>query len=671
MKIELFHNKIIADTVTPEFRESFNSNLVPKLAEKYGNSIIEIQMYEDYLNSGFSLDGEFYYPLTLLLQSGLATEWIKWNVSGKKQFENRVPYAYIGSEQINFEIVENVPEEFKNAINGKQIYFDYRSSAPFSIKTSAVDKTFLAGKYSQSFVDAMAVQITKCIEKSFSVSGSENGGYELVLVFAPETYMEHVVENVTYRRLLITARGCSAKDLWIKWTNLKANTPLSVSDDVKDGEILFELADVVPQKVREKEYRFLVRASADKYQYAMGRKNITEWRDLIKRVIKRGELTPCEAREEKTVKASELEKRDEKIDLMVEEIKTVRLEDCLDDKNYEEHGTALEDDMAARLEESLVSNASPDNSLGASDSTNSDLAALLRDAIGLEASEPVIEPEVVEEGSTDTVELSEEFSEEIAKLEEKIAAEETQALLEDEIRRKIEAEMRERFELEAKQRMEEENLRLVAEREKLKAENERLAKLALEMENERIRKEAEQKEEAEKLRREIEARERAEQKEKERLADAARLAIIEEQRLATVKAEQEAEARLLEEKRKAEEERLLREKEAEERRRKETLEEAEKAVEAVEPVYVSKNARILFRRQVDPNITKRIHEIILTTIKYLHKEDVYIKIKATVPDATTVNLHFVKIPENETELLINIIKVLGKSDLGITKVFLE
>jgi hypothetical protein len=50
---------------------------------------------------------------------------------------------------------------------------------------------------------------------------------------------------------------------------------------------------------------------------------------------------------------------------------------------------------------------------------------------------------------------------------------------------------------------------------------------------------------------------------------------------------------------------------------------------------------------------------------------VYIKIKATVPDATTVNLHFVKIPENETELLINIIKVLGKSDLGITKVFLE
>ena len=87
--------------------------------------------------------------------------------------------------------------------------------------------------------------------------------------------------------------------------------------------------------------------------------------------------------------------------------------------------------------------------------------------------------------------------------------------------------------------------------------------------------------------------------------------------------------------------------------------------------YTSKNARLLFRRPIDPNITKRIHEIILTTIKYFHKENVYIKIKATVPDSTTVNLHFVKIPEEETELLINIIKVLGKSDLGITKVFLE
>jgi hypothetical protein len=47
------------------------------------------------------------------------------------------------------------------------------------------------------------------------------------------------------------------------------------------------------------------------------------------------------------------------------------------------------------------------------------------------------------------------------------------------------------------------------------------------------------------------------------------------------------------------------------------------------------------------------------------------KVKASVPDATTVNLNFVKFPMEEQEFLVNIIKVLGKSDLGITKIFLE
>ena len=84
-------------------------------------------------------------------------------------------------------------------------------------------------------------------------------------------------------------------------------------------------------------------------------------------------------------------------------------------------------------------------------------------------------------------------------------------------------------------------------------------------------------------------------------------------------------------------------------------------------VYVSKTVRLYFRNNIDNNITKRIHEIILATIKYFHKEDVYIRIKANVPDSNTVVLNFVKIPEEELPLLVNIIKVLGRSELGITK----
>ena len=112
----------------------------------------------------------------------------------------------------------------------------------------------------------------------------------------------------------------------------------------------------------------------------------------------------------------------------------------------------------------------------------------------------------------------------------------------------------------------------------------------------------------------------------------------------------------------------------EEARRAAAAAEAKEAVDkmlAPDYTYVSKTVRLLFRHQIDPNITKRIHEIILSTIKYFHKENVYIKIRATVPDSTTVNLFFEKIPEEENELLIDIIKILGKSELGITKVYLE
>ena len=110
------------------------------------------------------------------------------------------------------------------------------------------------------------------------------------------------------------------------------------------------------------------------------------------------------------------------------------------------------------------------------------------------------------------------------------------------------------------------------------------------------------------------------------------------------------------------------------------LEEKERARQAAEAAakaaenevkYTSKVAKLIFRGSVDPSITKRIHEIILATIKYYHKEDVYIKIKATIPDYNSINLEFVKIPENEIPLLVNIIKVLGRSDLGIIKATLD
>ena len=53
------------------------------------------------------------------------------------------------------------------------------------------------------------------------------------------------------------------------------------------------------------------------------------------------------------------------------------------------------------------------------------------------------------------------------------------------------------------------------------------------------------------------------------------------------------------------------------------------------------------------------------------KENVYMKVKASTPDSTTVILNFVKFPEEEMPLLVKIINYLGNSDLGIYKIILE
>ena len=81
---------------------------------------------------------------------------------------------------------------------------------------------------------------------------------------------------------------------------------------------------------------------------------------------------------------------------------------------------------------------------------------------------------------------------------------------------------------------------------------------------------------------------------------------------------------------------------------------------------------LIWRRGgADAAMMGRVKKIIIATIKYLNKEDVYMRIKASVVDYTTITLNFSELPENEAGLVESIIQVLGKSNLGITKAILE
>lgn len=306
MKLDFYHNKIVADSITAEFEDAFRKELVPLLEEKYG-VLLEIQMYEDYISLSLSDNGYWYYPLTLLVADGVVTQWVRWPFT-KGNFEDGNPYAFVGRGAVGFELADTVPDGFEEKIAGRAVYF---SGEGVKVRVDIVggDSIVLSGKYSQTFIDEMSRQLASVIENATGVTGIVESSVELVMVFAPGTYMEHTSENVTYRRLMLMDKVSAPRDFWIQWTRLDSAVAHSVSSHVNSDNILFELGEDVDQKIREKEYRYLLTSGKEKYHNAMGRKKVTEWRDVIKRAARRGELCKLETDFELTPETLELEER--------------------------------------------------------------------------------------------------------------------------------------------------------------------------------------------------------------------------------------------------------------------------------------------------------------------------------------------------------------------------
>lgn len=755
MTLDLLHNRIVRDTVTDAFCASVENNLCPMLEEVFGESLIGIQMYEDFLADGFVKDKRWYYPMTAVLDTGIETVWVSWDISRKDAFRDGVPYSFLG-ETLEFRIEDNVPIAFRNALEGRARYFE-GGYVKLNVVCNAPNITMLSGKYSQTFVDELNRQISFAICRAAGVTGIEDSTIEIDVVFTPETYMEHTSENVTYRRLLMTAKGCSPRDFWVKWTRQNSSVACGIKDNVSGEDIVFEIGEDVPHKMREKEYRFLVYGKSEKYRAAMGRKNITEWRELIKRAVKRGEL----AKEEAVLELDDhvAEASDKLAEVLAKcgiTLGTVNSTPTVDNGDVEKTNAALLAALSGARDSGEDYIPDTDDGLTVTlDESNEQTV----DAIGDEELDLPVE-EITDDApfSTADVSVNAEIEEARRKLEE-----ERRAV--DEARRQLE-EARARVEDEARARAlaEEEANRLRREQDNLMRENRRLAEERRIAEEVREREEAARREQEEKLREQLELEAREKAREKLLFAEAARLAREEHERIIAERNTLEEERRLEEERlealRRAEEEKLREEelirsereridnemrKRAEEnaRRRREIEEKAKEArarmenearlgadarasvsseyarsaspskeeaprvdnteentvteptlstplTEVAEPTaepvadpvreaprsapvynYTSRIARLLFRRNIDPNVNAKIRELISAALNQFGKGHVYIKVRASIPDNTTVVLNFVKIPEEELDLLVDIIKYLGNSDLGIYKIIVE
>ena len=78
-----------------------------------------------------------------------------------------------------------------------------------------------------------------------------------------------------------------------------------------------------------------------------------------------------------------------------------------------------------------------------------------------------------------------------------------------------------------------------------------------------------------------------------------------------------------------------------------------------------------FDRAVDPNIHTGIRALVEKTVRYFKKESVPMAMRSTVAEGNRVNLHVYRMPKEEYDLLIHIVKVLGNSDLGIRRITLD
>ena len=192
MRLNLLYNKIVADTITEGFIKSFEEIAVPKLTKMLPD-VEEIIIYDDYLSDGFAQGGTFFCPLTLVSGAKLSRAFASWRIDSKR-FVDTIPYAYVGKDALNIDVSESAPLTVEEKISARTPFLT-DDSIKLTLFAEAPTKTFLSGKYSQAFLDVLRENVTRALEKEFRISKIAESSLELTFSFAPESFMEHVLDK--------------------------------------------------------------------------------------------------------------------------------------------------------------------------------------------------------------------------------------------------------------------------------------------------------------------------------------------------------------------------------------------------------------------------------------------------------------------------------------------
>ncbi len=234
MKIDI-HSSYINNLVPSPFYKSASEQLPLLMEKKYLHEIKELQFYSCF----FSKDGSYpfadskkiYYPLTVVFSDKMwETVWISWSREeiGEDQFKMS-PYS--PTNDITFELCENVDKKFQDALEGKLLYYKQEKNLPNSvIRTANALET--KGKVCQAFVDVLcrqiAPQIAKIAEKDLSPH------WDIEVVDKDQTVS---TKQGYFRRAVLKNNIAECIDLAIIWKEA-----VDVGDFISTEDVSFLLA---------------------------------------------------------------------------------------------------------------------------------------------------------------------------------------------------------------------------------------------------------------------------------------------------------------------------------------------------------------------------------------------------------------------------------------------
>ena len=250
---------MLNDMIGQGFRNAALEQLPDKITEKCSKKVKLLQFYTVFYGKDgkylFEKDGVYYYPLTVVYYGdSWETRWISWTVDMsanerepehfgiKNIYPESVPFALFYDDGIEINVCkdEEIDEQFKGIIQGKNLYYNHRGHLWTVIYTGGFMQYM--NKVSQFFMDALTSQIEVQLDEIVGVRIPKRDFFlDVSVCVLDKNYTIYDDKRYLSTDLIINGYAIS---LSISW-----NGAYNITDDIDRDEVKFELCEWHPTQI--------------------------------------------------------------------------------------------------------------------------------------------------------------------------------------------------------------------------------------------------------------------------------------------------------------------------------------------------------------------------------------------------------------------------------------